>query len=76
MLLPISSLEDRNKNFLMNPITSSYGQFVNFKKQRNTKVQIFYDSTYMRCPKQSNLETESRTLVPRGCGEGVWGVTV
>ena len=68
MLLPIISLEDWNKNFLMNPTIISYGHFLNFillyftffifwiLKHEITEKDKYYNSTYIRYHESSNSQ--------------------
>lgn len=44
-------------------------------KEVRQKRPSRYEPIYMKCPAGKFLETGSRLVATRGCGEGEWGVT-
>jgi hypothetical protein len=44
------------------------------RKKPVTKDYILYDSCYIRCPKEANIQRQ-RLIIGRDCGNGGYGVT-
>ena len=63
------SLKKRGNSGICYNMNETWRHYVKWNKL-DTKGQILYDSTYMRCLEQSNSETENRMMVARIWGNG------